>query len=134
MKSGIRGSLLGLMTLAVAAVVVERGVFVQVGMSGQAVITIYFAWVVLLLDGAWLVYFLRQSHAELTNQTLLRLQPLIAWLIYHTAAVPLFLLTDRFQELSVTSWLLVQAALLLMGLVPVVSMVWLDYYLQKKIK
>lgn len=133
MSRTLRGLLLGLMTLSVAGAAVFRGIFTQNTMSGQAVITIVFALVILLLDSAWLVYFLRQSRAAFTNQTLLRIQPLIAWLIYHTAAVPLFLLTERFQKLSAISWLLVQLALLFMGLLPVASMVWLDHYLKKKI-
>ena len=133
MNRTIRGLLLGLMTLSVAGAAVFRGIITQNTMSGQAVITIVFALVILLLDSAWLVYLLRQSRAAFTNQTLLRIQPLIAWLIYHTAAVPLFLLTERFQKLSATSWLLVQLALLFMGLLPVASMIWLDHYLKKKI-
>ena len=133
MNRTIRGLLLGLMTLSVAGAAVFRGIITQNTMAGQAVITIVFALVILLLDSAWLVYLLRQSRAAFTNQTLLRIQPLIAWLIYHTAAVPLFLLTERFQKLSATSWLLVQLALLFMGLLPVASMIWLDHYLKKKI-
>ncbi len=65
-------------------------------------------------------------------KTLARMHAIIAWLICHTALIPFILLADRAEKTGVKSYPLILTALLIMGLIPVISMAWLDLYLTRK--
>jgi bacteriorhodopsin len=67
------------------------------------------------------------------TKTLSRIHAIVAWLIYHTAALPFIFLADRARGISVHTYLLVQLALLIMGLIPIVSMIWLDQFMNQKL-
>ncbi len=125
-------ALISLQTLAAIAVlaVILAG---QLQFLGLFAITIVFNSVIMVLDLIWLMIFWHLRKLSEQTLTLLRIQPVIAWLIYHSAALPLFLLTDRFAKIPAGSWLMIQIALLVMGMIPVVSMLWLDRYLKRRI-
>lgn len=72
-----------------------------------------------LVDGAWVWRF-----PDLRG--LARFQAVLAWLIYHTAFFPLTILAGRFTGPGQLAFALGQAALLVMGALPLAVIVWLE--------
>ncbi|MDD2533599.1 MAG: hypothetical protein PHC86_02730 [Eubacteriales bacterium] len=86
----------------------------------------------LVIDLSWFMYAWLNRVNNVQKMALLRVQPAVAWLIYHSAVLPIILLTDRLTNLQTASLIGVHVALLVMGLLPIGLMFWLDRYLVRK--
>jgi hypothetical protein len=108
--------------------------------EGIVIVSFGFATLIAVVDLIWLIFYLRVNHPipqhaatrRMISQTLSRIQAIAAWLIYHTAALPFVFLVDRAREISVQTYLLIQLALLIMGLIPILSMILVDQFLNRK--
>jgi len=105
---------------------------------------LFFTGGLLLVDLAWLSLIVPRSSTGRAGsnglqrlsirQALVRPQSLIAWLIFHSAAIPLLILGPQSGSLQVPHYLAFLFAVLVMGLLPVGLIVWLDVYLAKKLQ
>jgi hypothetical protein len=100
-------------------------------------VSVGFSLAITLLDWAWFAKVAHWAGRLATgpdttgyrpfDQTLMRTQTLAASLIYHSAALPFLWLIKRAAILlTARSYFLIQMALLLMGLIPVLSIAYLD--------
>jgi NAD/NADP transhydrogenase alpha subunit len=85
----------------------------------QTLTAVLIALGLLIGDAIWLVRF--KNLAGLT-----RLQAVIAWLVYHSAVIPMIMLASRFAQAKFKVYLLGQAALLLIGVLTLLGISWLD--------
>jgi len=67
-------------------------------------------------------------------KALTRLHSLVAWLIFHSAEIPLLVLGPQSGSLQVPPYLAFLFAVLFMGLLPVGLIIWLDVYLARKLR
>ncbi len=126
--------LIAAQTIAMLATALVRICRLAPAYSGYAWVSLIFTLLILLLDVAWLIQIRpgRALEASSWQVSLKRPHSLIAWLIFHTAAIPLALLAEHASTLSVLSYGLFLLAILMMGLVPVALIIWMDHYLRKK--
>ncbi|NCA98783.1 MAG: hypothetical protein EOM70_05350 [Clostridia bacterium] len=108
----------------------QAGLFFAAGLS-----LINLAWLLLVFSG-------RKSRSARNTrvpgfsirQALLRPQCLTAWLVFHSAVIPLLVLGPQSGSLQVPQFLAFLLAVLVMGLLPVGLMIWLDAYLARKLQ
>ncbi len=80
--------------------------------------------IVTVIDLAWLFAYRRLRGAA-------RIQAVICWLIYHTAWIPMAILANRFAAAGLKTYLLSQLAILILGALPVLGVVWLDHRMRQ---
>lgn len=131
-QTRIAAALIALQTIAALFSFVYLAVWTEGIQSGFVQISSGFALAVLLADLSWLISFVLIKRTSIQPSVLHRLQPTIAWLIYHSAAVSLWLLTFKFDRIALVSWFMIQLALVVMGGIPIGSMIWLEKFWQKK--
>lgn len=115
-------------------------------LSGQplALAGLLFTGGLVLIDLAWLGLILsRWSRRGASANHLQRFSPLralsrphslIAWLVFHSAVIPLLFLGPKSGTLQLSHYLAFLLAVLIMGLLPVGLIVWLDTYLARKLQ
>lgn len=150
--------LIGLQLAAAIVTLIIRIIKTTHESSGLAGASLGIAAVITVIDLIWMIFLLDQkrklvngfsnvtekinSAQSISGQsttktavlTLTRVQAIVAWLIYHTAAIPFLLLVERVNEISLLSFALVHGALLVMGLIPILTMIWLDRFLSNAIR
>ncbi|MDD2456883.1 MAG: hypothetical protein PHQ83_00040 [Eubacteriales bacterium] len=92
------------------------------------------AWLVVLLAGKSMIPFETGLSRFMVLKALSRPQSLTAWLIYHSAEIPLLVLGARSGTMQVPQYLAYLGAVLVMGLLPVGLIIWLDVYLARKLR
>lgn len=86
-------------------------------------VSMAFALALTVTDLIWLIFYLRCK----LPKTLARIHVIVAWLIYHTATLPFILLADRAEKIGVKSYSMILAALLVMGMIPILTIAWIDW-------
>lgn len=121
------------LTLATAITVVISILDVIGVSNAETWIGLIVSILVFCIDCIWLIYFGLNHHNERQNITLLQNYPVIAWLIYHTAALPIIIFVEHLVGLKTASIIMIHLALMIMGFLPIGLMFWLNRYLKKRL-